>query len=73
MTTNTAEKPVAQRLYEHLFCNDGTINDGDTGALYDEAHGLENGEETELETVEAWAIDTASRWGRKHGLPLNNE
>ena len=72
MTTAEDQKPVAQRLYEHLFQNDGTINDSTTGQLYDEAHGTED-EDTELETVEEWAIDTASRYGSKHNLPLNNQ
>lgn len=63
---------VAHRLYHHLFSEDGTINDGTTNALYDEAHGLDD-EEVELEVVEQWAIDTASRYGRKYNLPLNNQ
>lgn len=69
MTTTKASKQtsIAQRLYEHLFNDDGTINDGTTGALYDEAHGTDS-QEVELEVVERWAIDTATRYGRKHGL-----
>ena len=58
-------KTIAQRLTEHLE-GDGTINDGDTDMLYREAHKLLDDEETDLETVEQWAMDTVERYKRSH-------
>jgi hypothetical protein len=67
----SAAKTIAQLIYEHLFEDGGTPNDGTTYQLYRESFGLE-GQDVDLESVEEWAIDKASRYATKHGLPLNN-
>lgn len=51
---------IAARLLEHLS-GDGTLNDGETDALYRKAHGVPEGTDTDLETVERWAVETANR------------
>lgn len=51
---------IASRLLAHLL-GDGTINDSETGDLFREAHHLSDDEETDLETVERWAVQTAER------------
>lgn len=51
---------VAARLLKHLS-GDGTLNDGETDALYREAHRIPEGADTDLETVERWAVETANR------------
>jgi hypothetical protein len=56
-------KSVMARLKEHLV-GGGTMNDGETDALYREAHRIPEGDETDLEAVERWAFETANR-GRK--------
>lgn len=53
-------KDIAARLREHLD-GDGTLNDGETDALYREAHHIPKGEDTDLETVERWALETANK------------
>lgn len=54
------KKSVAARLKEHLQ-GDGTPNDGTTDALYREAHRIPKGQDTNLETVEQWALDVLNR------------
>lgn len=53
------KKSIASRLREHLM-GDGTMNDGTTDDLYREWHRTPEGQDTDLETVERWAADTAN-------------
>lgn len=52
-------KNYGRALLEH-FATGGTLNDSETEELYREAHGLDDSAETDLETVERWAVATAS-------------
>lgn len=63
----TRQQGIAKRLREHLG-GDGTLNDGETDALYREWFRIPEGEETDLETVERWAFETASRQERPMGF-----
>lgn len=47
---------IKARLLAHLT-GDGTMNDSTTDALYREANRTPAHEDTDLETVEAWAQD----------------
>ena len=53
-------KSIKARLLEHLS-GDGTMNDGETDALYREAHRIPSHEDTDLEAVEQWAVETANQ------------
>lgn len=55
----TMKKSIKQRLLYHLEHEDGTLNDSDVDALYREAHHIPEDEETDLETVETWAVELA--------------
>jgi hypothetical protein len=60
-----AANSIRRRLIEHLNSSSlATINDCETEALYREAHGLTEDEETDLETVEQWAVTEAAPWDR---------
>lgn len=54
---------IAKRLADHL-AGDGTPNDSETGDLYREAHGLNDGDDTDLESVEIWAWETVNNFHR---------
>jgi len=45
------------QLREHFKSPEATLNDAETTRLYCEYFGLEDGAETDLETVEQWAVD----------------
>lgn len=48
---------IKERLTAHLR-GDGTINDLVVDDLYREAHHISEDHDTDLETVERWAVDT---------------
>jgi len=48
---------AVSQLREHFKSPEATLNDAETTRLYCEYFGLEDGAETDLETVEQWAVD----------------
>lgn len=50
---------IAAELKKHLH-GEGTMNDGTTDALYREWFRIPEGDDTDLETVEAWAQRVAN-------------
>lgn len=52
---------IIAALQRHLADEDGTLNDSTTDALYREWHRLSAADETDLESVEAWAVDAFYR------------
>lgn len=49
------QKEIRRELEAHLY-SVGTINDSTTERLYREAHDIPNDQDTDLETVENWAV-----------------
>ena len=63
-TRNTSNS-VRDRLVRHMRdpSGDSTLNDSVVGDLFREDHGIEEGVETDLESVEAWAVDLLMKKG----------
>lgn len=55
---------IKEQLAAHL-AGDGTLNDSETDRLFRLAMGIAAGEETDLETVERWAVDLVGPMPRK--------
>ena len=58
-TTKRDNATIRKALVEHLT-GDGTMNDGTTDALYREWFRIPDGQDTDLEAVEAWAQRVAN-------------
>jgi hypothetical protein len=53
---------IERDVRNHLLCDeDATLNDGETGRLYREAHNMEPGEPLDSDPVELWANEIAQR------------
>jgi hypothetical protein len=67
-------REISKLLRAHLDAG-GTINDSTTDDLYREWHGITDGSETDLETVELWAVENAATFSepKNDALPLPQE
>ena len=54
------KRQIADALCKHLD-DEGTLNDTETDSLYRQWHNLTEDEETDLEEVENWAVETAGK------------
>ncbi len=56
---------ITSRLIAHLESEGGTMNDSTTDALYREANRIPDNVETDLESVERWAVATCTLYRQR--------